>query len=52
MNITVYQQNPLINCKKISLKHQKPQFMHSFENSPPKHEKMHVKQKISEKERV
>ena len=52
MNITIYQQNPLINFTKFGLKHQNPQFMHSPKNNPPMHEKMHVKLKINEKERV
>ena len=52
MNITLYHQNPMINFTKFGLKYQKPQFMHSPKNNPPMHEKMHVKLKINEKERV
>ena len=52
MNITLYQQNPLIKFTNFGLKHQKPQFMHSPKITLQCMKKMHVKQKINEKERV
>ena len=42
----------MINFTKYGLNHQKPQNIAKSENNPSMHEKMHVKQKINEKERV
>ena len=52
MNIKIYQQNPLTNFTKFGLKHQNPQFMHSPKITLQCMKKLHVKQKINEKERV
>ena len=42
----------MINFTKYGLNHQKPQKNAKSKNNPSMHEKMHVKQKINEKERV
>ena len=42
----------MINFTKYGLNHQKPQNIAKSENIPSMHEKMHVNQKINEKERV
>ena len=42
----------MINITKYGLNHQKPQKNAKSENNPSMHEKMHVKHKINEKERV
>ena len=42
----------MINFTKYGLNHQKLQNIAKSENNPSMHEKMHVKQKINEKERV
>ena len=52
MIITSQNKNPMINFTKYGLNHQKPQNIAKSENIPSMHEKMHVNQKINEKERV
>ena len=52
MIITSQNKNPMINFTKYGSNHQKPQKNAKSENNPSMHEKMHVKQKINEKERV
>ena len=42
----------MINFTKYGLNHQKPQNIAKFKNNSSMHEKMRVKQKINEKERV
>ena len=52
MIITSQNKNPMINFTKYGLNHQKTPKYAKSENNPLMHEKMHVKQKINEKERV